>query len=74
MRKPTNSAMGTVARMRWPRPTVSMYCAQCGIRDVVDLLEKVPNKLCEQAGMLGVGSGVHTECNTGVVYGTVHGN
>ena len=37
--------MGTAARMRWPRPTVSMYCAQSGIRDVVDLLGKVPNKL-----------------------------
>ena len=45
MRKPTNSAMGTVSRMRWPRPTVSRYCAQSGMRDVVNLLGKVPDKL-----------------------------
>ena len=45
MRKPTDSAMGIAARVRWPRPAVSMYCAQSGIRDVVDLLGKVPNKL-----------------------------
>ena len=44
MRKPTNSAMGTVSRMRWPRPTVSRYCAQSGIRDVISLLVKVPDK------------------------------
>ena len=45
MKKPTNSVMVTAARMRWSRPTVSMYCAQSGIRDVVDLLEDVPDKL-----------------------------
>ena len=45
MRKPTKSAMRTVARMRWPRPTVSSYCAQSGIRDVVNLLGRVPDKL-----------------------------
>ena len=45
MRKPTDSAMGTVSRMRWPRPIVSSYCAQSGIRGVVNLLGKVPDKL-----------------------------
>ena len=45
MRKPADSSTGTVARMRWPRPTLSMHCAQCGIRDVIDLLGKVPEKL-----------------------------
>ena len=45
MRKPTNSVMVTVSRMRWPRLTVSSYCAQSGIRDVVNLLGKVPDKL-----------------------------
>ena len=45
MRKPTNSVMVTVSRMRWPRLTVSSYCAQSGIRDVVNLLEKVLDKL-----------------------------
>ena len=45
MRNPTNSAMGIVSRMRWPRPTVSSYCAQSGMRDVVNLLGKVPDKL-----------------------------
>ena len=44
MRKPTNSAMGTVSRMRWPRPTAGWYCAQSGIRGVVNLLSKVPDK------------------------------
>ena len=44
MRKPTNSAMGTVSRMRWPRPTAGRYCAQSGIRGVVNLLGKVPDK------------------------------
>ena len=44
MRKPTNSAMGTVSRMRWPRPTAGWYCAQSGIRGVVHLLGKVPDK------------------------------
>ena len=39
MRKPTNSAMGTVSRMRWPRPTAGWYCAQSGIRGVVNLLD-----------------------------------
>ena len=42
MGKPTDSIMETLARMRWPRPVVSMYGAQCGIRDVVDVLGKVP--------------------------------
>ena len=45
MRTPTNSAVGTVARMRWPRPVVSSYCAQSGIRDVVSLLGRVLDKL-----------------------------
>ena len=45
MGKPTDSLMGTLARMRWPRPVVSMCRAQCGIRDVVDVLRKVPSKL-----------------------------
>ena len=31
--------------MRWPRPLVSNYCVQSGIRDVVHLLGKVPDKL-----------------------------
>ena len=44
MRKPTNSAMETVSRMRWPRPTAGWYCAQSGIRGVVNLLGKVPDK------------------------------
>ena len=44
MRKPTNSAMGTVSRMRWPRPTAGWYCAQSGIRGVVNLLGKVLDK------------------------------
>ena len=44
MRKPTNSAMGTVSRMRWPRPTAGWYCAQSGIRGVVNLLGNVPDK------------------------------
>ena len=44
MRKPTNSAMGTVSRMRWPRRTAGWYCAQSGIRGVVNLLGKVPDK------------------------------
>ena len=44
MRKPTNSIMWTASRMRWPRPTVSSYCAQSGIRDVISLLGKVPDK------------------------------
>ena len=50
-------------RMRWPRPTLSMYYAQSGIRDVIDLQGKVPEKLCRAAGVLGVGSGVYTACN-----------
>ena len=75
MRKPTNSAMGTVPRMRWPRPTVSSYCAQSGIRDVVSLLGKVLDKLSVgQVGMLGVGSGVHTEGTTCADLGNVHGH
>ena len=45
MRKPTNSALETVSRMRWPRPTVSSCCAQSGTRDVVSLLGKVLDKL-----------------------------
>ena len=44
MRKPTNSATETVSRMRWPRPTAGWHCAQSGIRGVVNLLGKVPNK------------------------------
>ena len=44
MRKPTISAMGTVSRMRWPRPTAGWHCAQFGIRGVVNLLVKVPDK------------------------------
>ena len=61
--------------MRWPRPTVSMYCAQSGVRDVVDLLGKVPNKLSvDRLECCVWDSGVHTECNTGVVCGTVYGH
>ena len=44
MRKPTNPAMGTISRMRWPRPAAGWYCAQSGIRGVVNLLGKVPDK------------------------------
>ena len=44
MRKSTNSAMGTVSRMRWPRPTVNSYCAHSGIRDVIGFLGKMPDK------------------------------
>ena len=44
MRKPTNSAMETVSRMRWPRPVAGWHCAQSGIRGVVNLLGKVPNQ------------------------------
>ena len=44
MRKPTNSAMQTISRMRWPRPAAGWYCAQSGIRGVVNLLGKVPDK------------------------------
>ena len=44
MRKPTNSATETVSRMRWPRPTAGWHCAQSGIRGVVNLLGKVPDK------------------------------
>ena len=44
MRKPTNSATGSVSRMRWPRPTAGWHCAQSGIRGVVNLLGKVPDK------------------------------
>ena len=44
MRKPTNSVVGTVSRMRWPRPTAGWHCAQSGIRGVVHLLGKVPDK------------------------------
>ena len=43
-RKPTSSAMGTVSRMRWPRPSAGWYCAQSGIRGVVNLLGKVRDK------------------------------
>ena len=44
MRKPTNSGMEIVSRMRWPRPTAGWYYAQSGIRGVVNLLGKVPDK------------------------------
>ena len=44
MRKPTNSATETISRMRWPRPTAGWHCALSGIRGVVNLLGKVPNK------------------------------
>ena len=30
--------------------------------------------VCGEAGVLGVGSGVHTGCNIGVVTGTVYGH
>ena len=37
MREPTDSSI--VARMRWLRPVLGTYRAQCGFRDVVDVGE-----------------------------------
>ena len=60
MRKPTDSSKRAVARMRWPRPTLSMYCSQSGIRDVIDLLWKVPEKLSVERLECGVWDQVKT--------------
>ena len=54
MREPTDSSI--VARMRWLRLALGTYRAQCGFRDVVDVLVNVPwqRRMARKNASLGV--------------------